>query len=233
MGHIVRPRHTLIGRQGEGGTLELTIHVPGYDHRYGPEAKPGGGIHNHGVIHGVQAELPDGRKVVLAMDIGTGEYPDTVPQAVVGPPRPDYYPRPYDLTLHVQTEPGKGATCLLFPHMEKCCDRVFTTSLLYYQFTEIERDPKKAGFGQWPHAATAWGDVKHPTRAFWDAMRSKLRVLLRDPTLFAQPDEPPELRAARDGLALAEKQRATADELIAQWEQKKDAALRKYMEGRT
>lgn len=205
------------------GVQRLTLTVPGYDHRYGPDATPNGGIHGDDVIHGVRTELVDGRRVVLTMEVSTGRLPPTVPDFVNAAHRPGYYPRLTDLSLHLQTARASGADCIF---ILGSCDLIFTTSLAYFQFPACESDPQKFGWGSWP---VSWGVIDHPHESFWEAMQSKLRALLRDPTLFTQPDEPPELRAAREGVELAERQRDGAQTLIDQWTAKRDAAIGAYL----
>lgn len=205
----------------------ITIEIPGYDHKYGPDAKPDGGIHNDELIYAVRGELFDGRRVFLSLEIGTGRYPATVPPRSAAPIRPGYDPHMNELALHVQTERGKGVACRLLGEDEKACNVLWDTGLSYMHFDAPEKDPHKYGWAAWP--TDVWGPIDKPHPGFWDAMRVKLRVFMRDPTMLAQPDEPADLRAAREALALAEDQQRHTQDAIVRWTKKRDARISEYL----
>lgn len=54
-----------------------TIVVPGYDHKYGPDKKPDDGIHDERWVYVVT----DGN-VAMSLEVGTGKYPDSVPDLI-------------------------------------------------------------------------------------------------------------------------------------------------------
>lgn len=193
----------------EAPLQEFILRVPGYDHRHGPDAKPGGGIHSEEIVLGVRRPHPEDptRAVALALTVVTGVYPMTVPAHVANELRPRY-PWATDLTLHVELAAGsyglgyftENNACCFFAK-PAFCTRPFTTSLA---LDALIGDGTKVGIRAWP--LERWGaptaDLKEQ---FWIDLRAKLDRLLRDPDFFNQPDEPPDLVAARKVLEVAQK----------------------------
>lgn len=200
----------IIERNGELGVHELTGKRPGYDHKYGPNAKPGGGIHGETIYHAAKTKIwHENAMIALVLTVSTNRFPATVPLHVANTaPRAGYYPHLNDLSLHVHKAPPDGQIC----DWVGTCESIWDTGLVHQHFDGCETDCNAPGWGAWP---AVWGDVDRPNRDFWKAMREKVWSFARDASFFPQADEPRELIAARAALASLEiGYREAADKIV-------------------
>ena len=220
----------------EAPLQEFILRVPGYDHRHGPEAKPGGGVHSEEIALGVRRPHPEDptRSVALVLTVCTGVYPMTVPPHVVNGMRPGSYPNANDLTLHEENSLGikgfgyytEGDACCFFAK-PAFCTRPFTTSLA---LDHLIGTGTNVGLRNWP--AERWGTPQMLKEQFWVDLRGKLDRLLRDPDFFKQPDEPPALVAARQSLKVTEAIHGMWVARLADRQKRVEAELAKFKESR-
>lgn len=195
----------------------ITKHFDGYDRRFGPDAKPGGGIHGQEIHHALATELADGRKVIMAVTLYTDRFPLTVPGDWIGVPRD---PSPSDLSIHLQCPRDEGSSCFWTGSF---CEVIVTTSLV------------GAALGVAGYSRTfvpEWGDPDVPAEAFWAALETTFVRELRNPHNFPQPDEPPALRGARAVLDDIRSSMKDAGRLLHQAEAAFESEIAAYLSKR-
>lgn len=169
---------------------------PGFDCIYDECRHPTKGEHgisSDEAIHAVATELADGRRVAIVISVGTDNYPKTIPATHFRGGHDG--PRPHVIELHVQTELAKVVrelykSCTLLSGLP--CEIVWDSGIEANRL--IEAIP---GMGnRYQGGRFTFDPVKLP-EVIWAALEAKLVELVKDPTLFTQPDETPTMADVR------------------------------------
>ena len=176
--------------------------TPGFDCMFAPcqhLIKGDHGIRGDQITHAVMSETHQGQRVSLVIGISTDQMPKTVPASwLAGRSSP---PRGRGLTLHTQVPahagPDVGNSCEFLGAPDARCEVPYDTTLGAEAFVKL--------LGDWTeHSEAAYQAAKDPPEKFWGALEDHLSLLLRDPSLFVQPDETGFMADVRTRLEQAE-----------------------------